>query len=255
MRKYCYVLLVFMLFGCAAMSTTVHFDTAIPLDSVVIARFSFEYGGIVRHVDEDDEEDSSQIGGIIPGIVSAVNWISEMNQLSLIQAEMSDASRENWKKRLDEMYEAFESRLFYDLNLPVMSSEDVGRTVMRNDWGMPSEKDGLEYAGRSGCSAVVIADAELTFEETEPFPFIGFLFKPRYHPVVRLRVAMYDSTGTLYWRNTSYARGRRASKINANWFFSSEPFDTNWPSTPSQLFVDALEVLITDTLENQVSNN
>ena len=172
-----------MLFGCAAMSTTVHLDTAIPLDSVVIARFSFEYGGIVRLVDEDDEEDSSQIGGIIPGIVSAVNWISEMNQLSLIQAEMSDASRENWKKRLDEMYEAFEGRLYYDLNLPVMTSEDIGGNVMRNDWG------------------------------------------------------------------------RRASKINANWFFSSEPFDTNWPSTPSQLFVDALETLITDTLKNQVSKN
>lgn len=136
--------------------------------SQVIARFSFEYGGVVRHVDEDDEEDSSQIGGIIPGIVSAVNWLSEMNQLSLIQAEM---------KR---------------------------------------------------------------------FKMLS---------VLPLLVAMYDSTGTLYWRNTSYARGRRASKINANWFFSSEPFDTNWPSTPSQLFVDALEALITDTLENQVSKN
>jgi hypothetical protein len=134
------------------------------------------------------------------------------------------------------------------LGLTIVEPEEIGESLPRNDWGLPDEKEGIEYARRSSASAIVIIDAEFTFEETAQVPLIGFLFRPTYHPVVEIQVAMYNSEAEVLWRDSAFARGNTARKINANWFFSEEPFDPGWPPTPIQLYMDALEQLMSQTV-------
>ena len=81
-KRILWFLTAVILTGCAG-SKAVYLDKTLPLESVIVARFSFEYGGIATYEVEEDEE-SDQIRGIIPSIVRAVNWVSEMNQITLI---------------------------------------------------------------------------------------------------------------------------------------------------------------------------